>query len=147
MRCCQVAGTNACSVGSPGKKNQHRHMVIAQGSCPGPEIWETVTGMYPEIPVRVVRGSELIWAGHKVHKTHNICWKQGLVICYRCGCYSQGARVVGLVKKCMGKPGDINSKLRLKRFRSGLHPVHNGRWPLYAGACPPAQFSDLLPAS
>ena len=126
---------------------KHRNNIIARGTCPGPEIWETTSGMYPDILVRVVRGSELVWAGQQIHKTHSVCWKQGLVICMRCGCYSQGTRMIGLVKKCKGKTGDMDSRIRLRRFRCGMHPVHKGKWPLYAGASPPVQFSDLLPAS
>ena len=126
---------------------KHRHFIIAQGQCPGPKIWETIpSGMYPDIPKRVVLGSELVWAGQKIHQTHNTCWKQGLVICMRCGCLSQGTRIVGLVRKCRGRTGDNNSRIRLRRFRCGMHPVHKGKWPLYAGASPPAQFSDLVPA-
>ena len=127
--------------------SKHRKDIIAQGKCPGPKIWETTpSGMYPDIPKSVVIGSELVWAGHKIHKTHNICWKRGLVICMRCGCLSQGRRIVGLVKKCRGRTGENNSRNRLIRFRCGRHPVSNGKWPLYAGASPPAQFSDLVSA-
>ena len=128
--------------------SKHRRYIIAQGQCPGPKIWVTTpSGMYPDIPKSVVAGSELVWAGQKIHKSHNVSRKQGLVICIRCGSYSQGTRIIGLVTKCKGRAGDNNSRIRFKRFRCGMHPVYKGKWPLYAGANPPAQFSDLVSAS
>ena len=51
-----------------------------------------------------------------------------------------------LLKKCKGKAGDSNSRVRLNRFRNGLHPVYKGKWPLDAEANPPAQFSELVSA-
>ena len=40
-------------------QSKHRYSLIANGKCPGPEIWENTTGMYPDIPKRVVQGSEI----------------------------------------------------------------------------------------
>ena len=131
----------SCSTCGQCWNKQQRNMVISYGVCPGPSIWGENQGMLPEIPRNLARGSELIWAGHKIHKTHSIVWKRGLVICMRCGSLSQGRRVGHLIEKCKGVPkkGDFPGAC-LKRFRNGDHPYPRGTWPLPAEASPPAMF-------
>ena len=137
-----------CSLCGQQWNKRHRNKVISYGVCPGPSIWGENQGMHPDIPKNVAPGSELIWAGVKLHKSHNIVWKQGLVICMRCGALSQGIRVKHISEECKGKPGKATfPSACLRRFRCGAHPYGpKGKWPLPPAARCPDCFTDLGPA-
>ena len=70
----------SCSLCGQQWNKQQRKQVINYGVCPGPKIWGQNQGMLLDIPKNLAPGSELIWAGVKLHKSYNIVWKQGLVI-------------------------------------------------------------------
>ena len=98
------------------------------GECPGPGIWDA--GTLPDIPARVRNGSQIVWAGRVIHQTHRVVWKQGLIICLKCGSLSHGTRVNNLVDECLGCPGSAFTARNLRNFRMGRHPYGEGRrWP------------------
>ena len=127
---------------------KHRRRVIEYGVCPGPKIWCENQGMLFDIPRNVAPGCEIIWAGQKLHKSHDIVWKQGLVICMRCGALSQGIRVKHLSEKCKGCSGKASFPgICLKRFRCGAHPYGpKEKWLLPPATRSPDCFTDLDPA-
>ena len=113
---------------------RNRRDIITKGPCPGATIWEP--GRIPEIPAVVTRGSDLIFAGQTVHRTHHVAWKRGLVICLKCGALSHGAKMICLSDECPGQPRSGFTSSCLRNFRVGIHPYGNLRhgkppkWPL-----------------
>ena len=86
--------------------------------------------MGPPKPQKVRKGSEITWAGQQLHKTHNLAHRKGIIICFQCGAYSQGARVRYLVDECQGRPHSASMGYALKMFRMGNHPFGpRGVWP------------------
>ena len=113
---------------------RHRRDIITKGPCPGAVIWEP--GKIPEIPAPVTRGSDFIFAGQTVHRTHQVAWKRGLVICLKCGALSHGAKMICLSDECSGQPRSAFTASCLKNFGVGNHPYGKLRygkppkWPL-----------------
>ena len=117
-------------------RHDQRRDIIGLGECPGPGKWGELD-KNPEVPVHQTRGSEIIWAGHKIHKTHSLGWKKGLVICWQCGAYTHGTRIRHLIDKCPLTPRSIHAQLCVKAFRNGRHPLGNhGVWPQPDGVKP-----------
>ena len=62
---------------------RNRRDIIKIGPRPGVRLWEL--GKIPDIPAAVTSGSDFIFAGQTVHRTHNVAYKRGLVICLKYG--------------------------------------------------------------
>ena len=117
-------------------QTRQRSNIINMGACPGPGKWGEL-GADPEIPVHQARGSEILWAGHRLHRTHSPGWKKGLVICWLCGAYTHGTRVRYLIDKCPLAPRSKHAHLCVGAFRKGKHPLgDHGTWPQPEGRKP-----------
>ena len=120
-------------------RKAQRTGIIALGECPGPRLWRRHTNDV-QIPLTATNASSsIICAGHKLHKSHHLCWKRGVTICGRCGACTQGRRVRYLIEECGGKPKSTYMQHGLRRFRNGTHPAGNAaQWPLNDDAPIPA---------
>lgn len=134
MICCQWWHKRTCSD------------MIQKGPCPGARLWEP--GRVPDIPAIVTRGSDFVYAGHIVHRTHQVAYKMGLVVCLKCGALSHGAKVICLSDECSGQLRSAFTSRCIRNFRVGRHPhdnLRNGRplrWPLGRRAPIPEFFKD-----
>ena len=109
--------------------NRHRRQILTLGPCPNEALWGDMN-YDSSIPKRVSRGCGIVWAGQTLHRSHALSWTRGLVICMRCGSYSQGTRVRYLSEVCGGNPKSKHGRASLKAYREGRHPMGSlGTWP------------------
>ena len=123
--------------------DRHRSEVLQMGTCPGPGKWGRIENC-PDNPTIANRGSCILWKGHKLHKTHVVAWKRGLIMCIRCGSYAQGARVRYLIDECPRRANTAAKAAALKAFRKGNHPLgRKGIWPHDDNTRAPNRFYAL----
>ena len=85
--------------------------------------------------INTVRREELIMGKARLHPTHNMHHKRGIVWCWGCGAYA-GAEGKNLLKPCQGKVSR-GAAYFLNRLREGKTPRESVCWPCAVGEGPP----------
>ena len=115
--------------------------IVAQGPCPGPQIWGAGIQVNPDIPSRLDANHYPMFGRRRLHASHALSYLRGFVFCRKCGCHTTSQRVARLAEPCRIKPVGPTGRRQLLRMLAGQHPI--GDWHPWPGLPPIPQ--DLAP--